>query len=154
MVDAVAGFSPETAARLPRALLWATAQFYGDTGGAALGTLYPGVFRPIQNDEWLALLGALPITLNDTTLGRLVALLEMVRRVLSNETTEERAEFRRELIDAARGMKPQWADWIDGARKQEDGLRLVEIAPGWVRVEDPLTSAALERVLGRNRRAP
>jgi hypothetical protein len=49
-------------------------------------------------------------------------------------------------------MKPQWADWIDGARKQEDGLRLVEIAPGWVRVKDPRAMAALKRVLGRNRR--
>jgi hypothetical protein len=154
MVDAVAGFSPGTAARLPRALLWAVAQFYGDAGSEMFDRLYPSTFQPLQGDEWLGILSSVPLTLDDLVLGRLVALLEAVRRIISDETAEERADFRRELIDAARGMKPQWADWIDGARKQEDGLNLINIAPGWFRVEDPRATAALKRVLGRNRRAP
>lgn len=152
MVDAVAGFSPETAARLPRALLWAVAQFYGDTGAEMFDVLYPDIFQPLQNDEWLGILSSVPLTLDDVTLGRLIGMCEMTRRVVSNETAEERAEFRRELIDAAKGTKPMWADWIEGARKQEDGLNLINIAPGWFRVEDPRATAALERVLRRNRR--
>jgi hypothetical protein len=51
-IDAVVGFRPEATARLPRALMWMLAQFYGDTGGEAFDMLYPGVRRPIHADEW------------------------------------------------------------------------------------------------------
>ena len=75
-----------------------------------------------------------------------------MRRLLIDEPLDERNLFRRELIDAARENTPLWADWIDAARQREDGLALVDIAPGWVRVEDPVTSEALKRILRRNRR--
>jgi hypothetical protein len=150
-IDAVVGFPPEASARLPRALMWMLAQFYGDIGGEAFDMLYPGLCRSIQADEWLAILASVPVTLDDSALGRLVAMGEAARRIISDETAEERAEFRQELIDAARGTKSLWADWIDGARQRQDGLALVDIAPGWFRVEDPLASTALKRVLARAR---
>jgi hypothetical protein len=87
--------------------------------------------RPIHADEWLAILASAPVTLDDTA--------------------EERAEFRQEVLDAAGGTKPLWANWIDGARQRQDGLALVEITPGWFRVEDQVAVAALKRILARAR---
>jgi hypothetical protein len=89
------------------------------------------------------------VRLDDSALGRLVAMGEAARRIISDETADERAAFRQELIDAARGTKPLWADWIDGARRRQDGLALVDLGGGWFRVEDPLAAAALRRVLAR-----
>jgi hypothetical protein len=100
----------------------------------------------------LAILATAPITLDEVTIGRIVAFGEAVRRLLIDESLDERNLFRRELIDAALENTPLWADLIDAAHLREDGLSLVEIAPGWVRVEDPITSEALGRVLKRNRR--
>jgi hypothetical protein len=49
----------------------------------------------------LAILASAPITLDEVTIGRIVAFGEAVRRLLIDESLDERNLFRRELIDAA-----------------------------------------------------
>jgi hypothetical protein len=97
-IDAVATSRP----RRPRACRERSC----DTGVEAFDMLYPGFCRPIHADEWLAILASVPVTLDDTALGRLVAMGEAARRFISDETAEERVEFRHELLDAARGTMP------------------------------------------------
>jgi hypothetical protein len=63
---------------------------------------------------------------------------------------EERNPLRRDLVVAALESKAGWPDFIEEARTGPYGLALVEIAPGLVRVEDPVTSEALKRILKRN----
>jgi hypothetical protein len=148
--DAILGFPEGIEARLPRAIWWAFHQCFGGDGGEAFNTFFPNAARPVRDDEWTAISGVAPVTLDETAIGRIIALLEAARRLLIDEPLAERSQFRRDLVEAATGMRPLWADWIDAARQQEDGLVLVDLTSGWFRVEDPEASAALKRVLRRN----
>ena len=152
--DGILGLPHETEARTPRALWWGTLQVFGDDDGEAFNSIFACAARRVRKDEWRALWAAAPITANETLIGRAVAFVAAARALLVDEPLDERLEFLRALTQAAMTLRPMTLDLIEYARKGLDGMAVRDIDENWVRIEDPETTAALKRVLARNRNSP
>ena len=56
--------------------------------------------------------GVAPITLDEVLIGKIVAFIEAARALLIVEPPDERNQLRRDLLEAAIGMRKVWADEI------------------------------------------
>ena len=153
--DAILGMPQDVEARFPRAIWWAVHQLFGYDDGEAFNVIFPNASRSVTQDEWRAISGVAPVTLDEIRIGRIVAFVEAARAHLVAEPPSERAIFRRDLIAAAIGMR----GFMDqqargGSARALDGLILVvDLSDGWFRIEDDESTVALDRVLKRNRRS-
>jgi hypothetical protein len=114
----------QTPARTPRASFWALAQVFGPDWGEACRTLIPGVDVKFSDQEVRAILSVSPVTIDETTIGRIVAFGEAAWRFYAPaaDTPETRKAFRTILIAAARKSRQFWID------RQAAGRR-IDLAP-------------------------
>jgi hypothetical protein len=126
-------------------------QLFGYDGGTAFNTIFPCASRPVTKDEWRAICGVAPITLDEKTIGEIVAFIEAARRLLIVEPLDERNQLRRDLLNAAVGMRKLWADEIAAIPDDPQDTVLVGLLESWFRIEDAATTSALKRVLARSR---
>ena len=78
-----------------------------------------------------------PVTTDELTIGKIVALVAAARALLIEEPMAERTRLVKVLIEAGTGMRELWIKEIEATRAGEEGLTIVELGDGWVRVEDP-----------------
>jgi hypothetical protein len=147
--DAIFSLPPDEA-RLSRAIWWAVHQLHGADGGESFNAIYPNAARPVTKDEWLAIGGVAPVTLDETAIGAIVAFAFAARALLISEPVDERIVVHQIMVEAAIGIRPLWKTMIDEARNGEDGVKLVDLGGGWLRFEDEESTDALKRVLKRN----
>jgi hypothetical protein len=150
--DAILSLPPDVEARTSRALWWGVLQLFGNDDGEAFNVLFPNAARKVRKDEWRAITGVAPITTNETLIGRAVAFVAAARALLVDEPLDERNQLLRALIKPAIELRPMTIDLIEYARQGLDGMAVIDIDADWVRIEDPEATAALKRVLARNRR--
>jgi hypothetical protein len=149
--EGVLGLPGDIEARLPRAIWWAVFQLFGADDGEAFNAIFPCISRAVQKDEWRAISGVAPITTDELTVGKIVAFVAAARALLIEEPLAERTQLLKLLIEAGTEMRELWIKEIDAARAGEEGQRLIGLGDGWVRFEDIKSTAALKRVLDRNR---
>jgi hypothetical protein len=89
--------------------------------------------------------------IDELTVGKIVAFVAAARALLIEEPLAERTQLLKLLIEAGTEMRELWIKEIDAARAGEEGQRLIGLGDGWVRFEDIKSTAALKRVLDRNR---
>ena len=90
----------------------------------------------LDEAETCALFSATPCTIDETTLGRIVAFAEASRRlVVADKSLEDRARFRAVLIGLA---KKSHQDWIQDPQAR---------APAWLRIEYPRNVAEIRRAI-------
>jgi hypothetical protein len=138
---------PPDETRLPRAIWWASYQLFGADDGENFNAIFPYLSHAVHRDEWNALSGVAPITTDEVLIGRIVAFVEAARALLIVEPPDERTQVRRHLLEAAIGMRKLWADEIAAIRNDPEDAVLIDLGDGWVRIEDPITTAALKHVL-------
>ena len=79
--------------------------------------------------------------------------LEAARRLLVVEPPGMSAiRLRRDLVEAATGIRLLWIGLIEEAKQGLDGFAFVDLGDGWFRIEDPLATGGLKRILKPNRR--
>jgi hypothetical protein len=149
--DAIFSVPSTVEARLPRAIWWSVHQLYGYDDGRAFNIIFPYASRPVEALEWRAIAGVAPITLDEVLIGRIVAFIEAARDLLIDEPPDERDQLRRDLLEAAIGMRKLWADEIAAVPDDPQDTVLVDLGENWVRIEDAATTSALKRVLAGNR---
>jgi hypothetical protein len=64
-LDAAVGFPSGLLTRTPRGLFWAMATRYGHEGAGAFDVFFPHGGRRIRKAEWLAVIGTVPISLDE-----------------------------------------------------------------------------------------
>ena len=126
-------------------------QLHGDDGGEAFNALFPCLSRAVQEIEWDAMYGVAPISTDEFTIGKIVALVIAARTLLIEEPLAERTRLLKLLIEAGTEMRKRWLEGIGRAREGKDPVRLIELGGGWFRFEDDQSTEALKRVLARNR---
>ena len=72
-IEFLTNLNKQTPARTPRASFWALAQVFGPDWGEACRTLIPGVDVKFSDQEVCAILSVSPVTIDETTIGRIVA---------------------------------------------------------------------------------
>ena len=151
-LDAIVGFE-NLPTRTPRAMFFAMALLYGDLGRTMFADCFPNMGgRAIYKDEWDSLMTIAPVNLDEATYAGAIAFTMAARRLHLEEPLPERLDFLHDLIGNARHNRFLWAKLIDDARRGVGGLSAIQIAPGWVRIEDPDMQETFKRVLRRNGR--
>ena len=102
----------------------------------------------LDEAETCALFSATPFTIDETMLGCIVAFAEASRRlVVAGDSLEDRARFRAVLIGLAKESRQDWIRTLKRARRKRSGLRVVDLAPGWFRIEYPRNVAEIRRAI-------
>jgi hypothetical protein len=145
--EVVGGFPPTTS-KGEIASFWMQMQLLGDAVAEKSAILFPGMDWELDGAETCALFSATPLTTDETILGRIVAFAEASRRlVVPDDSLEDRSIFRAVLIDLAKQSRIDLIEAVDRARRKRSGLRVVDIAPGWFRIEYPRNVAEIRRAL-------
>jgi hypothetical protein len=145
--EVVGGFPPTTS-KGEIASFWMQMQLLGDAVAEKSGALFPGMDWELDGAETCALFSATPFTTDEIMLGRIVAFAEASRRlVVPDDSLEDRARFRAVLIELAKQSRIDLIESADRARRKRSGLRVVNIAPGWFRIEYPRNVAEIRRAL-------
>lgn len=145
--EVVGGFPPSTS-KGETASFWMQAQLLGDAVAQKSAILFPGMDWELDEAETCALFSVTPLTTDETMLGRIVAFAEASRRlVVSDDSLEDRSRFRAVLIGLAKDSRREWIETLERARRKRSGLRVVDIAPNWFRIEYPRNIAEIRRAL-------
>ena len=143
----VGGFPPTTS-KGEIASFWMQMQFLGDAVAEKSGAFFPGMDWELDEAETCALFSATPFTTDEKFVGRIVAFAEASRRlVVPDDSLEDRTRFRAVLIELAKQSRIDLIESADRARRKRSGLRVVDIAPGWFRIEYPRNVAEIRRAL-------
>ena len=144
--DRIGGFRASTKA--PTAGVWMRLQLLGDAVAERSGVLFPGMDWDLDGAETSALFSVTPFTIDETHLGRIVAFAEITRRLcVFDEPIEDRTAFRAVLIELAKESRQDSIRTLKRARRKRSDLRVVDVAPGWFRVEFPPNIAEIRRAL-------
>ena len=123
-------------------------QLLGDNVAEKSGAFFPGMDWELDEAETCALFSATPCTIDETMLGCIVAFAEASRRlVVAGDSLEDRARFRAVLIDLAKESCLELIEDLERARRKRSGLRVVDLAPGWFRIECPRNVAEIRRAI-------
>jgi hypothetical protein len=145
--EIVGGFLPTTS-KGEVASFWMQAQLLGDAVAEKTGIFFPGMDWELDEAETCALFSATPFTTDEILLGRIVAFAEASRRlVVSDDSLEDRARFRAILIELAKVSRRELIEGVERARRKRSGLRVVDLAPNWFRIEYPRNVAEICRAL-------
>ena len=141
-IDFLTDLTTQTPARTSRASFWALAQVFGPDWGEACRTLIPGVEVQFSDQEVRAILSVSPVTIEETTTGRIVAFGEAAWLFYAPaaDKPDTRRAFRTILIAAAHKNRRLWID------RQAAGRR-IDLAPGWFRIEIAEDVAELRRAM-------
>jgi hypothetical protein len=145
--EVVGGFPPTTS-KGEIASFWTQMQLLGDAVAEKSGAFFPGMDWELDEAETCALFSATPFTADEKLVGRIVAFAEASRRlVVPDDSLEDRTRFRAVLIELAKQSRIDLIESADRARRKRSGLRVVNIAPGWFRIEYPRNVAEIRRAL-------
>ena len=145
--EVVGGFPPTTS-KGEIASFWMQMQLLGDAVAEKSGVFFPGMDWELDEAETCALFSATPFTTDEKLVGRIVAFAEASRRlVVPDDSLDDRTRFRAVLIGLAKKSRHEWLEAVDRARRKRSGLRVVDIAPGWFRIEYPRNVAEIRRAL-------
>ena len=147
--EGLLGLPADTEAKLPRAIWWAVMQLHGDDDGEAFNAIFPTISRAVHPDEWRAMFGIAPITLDKLTIGKIISFVMAARALLIEDPLVERTRLLKLLIEAGTEMRKLWLDGIDRIRagEEDEDVRLVELGDGWFRFDDEQATEALKRIL-------
>ena len=145
--EVVGGFPPITS-KGEIASFWMQVQLLGDAVAEKSGAFFPGMDWELDEAETCALFSATPCTIDETMLGCIVAFAEASRRlVVADNSLEDRARFRAVLIGLAKESCLELIEDVERARRKRSGLRVVDLAPGWFRIEWPRNVAEIRRAI-------
>jgi hypothetical protein len=145
--EVVGGFPPSTS-KGEVASFWMQMQLLGDAVAEKSGAFFPGMDWDLDEAETSALFSVTPLTTDEILLGRIVAFAEASRRlVVSDDSLEDRARFRAVLIELAKVSRRELIEAVERARRKRSGLRVVDLAPNWFRIEYPRNVAEIRRAL-------
>ena len=123
-------------------------QLFGDAVAEKSGAFFPGMDWDLDEAETCALFSVTPFTTDETILGRIVAFAEASRRlVVPDDSLDDRTRFRAVLIELAKDSRRELIEAVERARRKRSGLRVVDLAPGWFRIEYPRNIAEIRRAL-------
>jgi hypothetical protein len=145
--EAVGGFPPPTS-KGDIASFWMQMQLLGDAVAEKSGAFFPGMDWELDESETCALFSATPFTIDEKLVGRIVAFAEASRRlVVSDDSLDDRTRFRAVLIELAEQSRIDLIEGVDRARRKRSGLRVIDLAPNWFRIEYPRNVAEIRRAL-------
>jgi hypothetical protein len=145
--EVVGGFPPTTS-KGEIASFWMQMQLLGDAVAEKSGVLFPGMDWELDEAETCALFSASPFTIDEKLVGRIVAFAEASRRlVVLDDSLEDRTRFRAVLIELAKQSRQEWIKTIERAGRKRSGLRVVDLAPNWFRIEYPRNVVEIRRAL-------
>ena len=114
----VVGDFPPITSKGEIASFWMQVQLFGDAVAEKTGMLFPGMDWELDEAETCALTSVTPFTIDETTLGRIVAFAEASRRlVVADDLLEDRARFRAVLIGLAKESRQDWIRTLKRARR-------------------------------------
>ena len=123
-------------------------QLLGDAVAEKSGAFFPGMDWELDESETCALFSATPFTIDEKLVGRIVAFAEASRRlVVSDDLLDDRTRFRAVLIELAEQSRIDLIEGVDRARRKRSGLRVIDLAPNWFRIEYPRNVAEIRRAL-------
>ena len=99
-IEFLTNLTMQTPARTPRASFWALAQVFGRDWGEACRSVIPGIDVKFSDQEVRAILSVSAVTIDETTIGRIVAFGEAAWRFYAPaaDKPENRRTFRATLI--------------------------------------------------------
>lgn len=143
------GFGRQVAEASSHAFYWTALQLFGcEACREKTRTFFPGMDWDFSDMDECALYSVVPLTTEEKILGQIVAFAEAIRRIqVPGDFIEDRAIFRAAVIQLALEARKGWIDVAGTARRREGKIVLVDIAPGWFRIEYSANVAALRLAL-------